>query len=313
MSAGIRRLDTVGMRAATAALVSAGTRISLVPTMGALHEGHASLIRRSRADGHATLVSVFVNPAQFGPTEDFGRYPRTHEADVELAASAGADMVWFPEVHDLYPSASVGVAGTPRLGVAGTMHVCAGPTGEVLCGASRPGFFDGVCTVVLKLFSLSRAHVAHFGEKDWQQLVLIRQMAREFHLGVVVRGEPIVREPDGLAMSSRNRYLQPEQRSTALALHRTIEFARARFAAGERSAARLEEALLGAWRAEESAAPRALRLDYLSLREPDTLMPAEQLAPATRLVLAAYLGDVRLIDNAPLGGGSTSASEGGGA
>lgn len=297
-----RALDTGAMRAATLALARAGKAVSLVPTMGALHDGHASLIRRSRADGHATLVSVFVNPTQFGPSEDFDRYPRTHEADFELATRAGADLVWFPQVHDLYPSASADAGAMPRLGVSGTMHVHAGPTGHTLCGASRPGFFDGVCTVVLKLFQLSRARVAHFGEKDWQQLVVIRQMAREFHLDVDIRGAPVVRELDGLAMSSRNRYLQPHDRVTALALYRLIRLAQSEFAAGELCAERLETKLLSAWRAEESAAAGALRLDYLALREPESLLPVAKLTGSTRLLLAAHLGDVRLIDNAALSG-----------
>lgn len=292
--------DTQAMRAATAALAQAGRRISLVPTMGALHDGHASLICRSRAEGHATVVSIFVNPAQFGPSEDFGRYPRTQEADVDLALRAGADLVWLPEVDDLYPDAAAGSGGAPRLGVAGTMHMHAGPTGQVLCGASRPGFFDGVCTVVLKLFQLSRAHVAYFGEKDWQQLVVIRQMVRAFHLSVDVVGAPLVRDPDGLAMSSRNRYLRADERGAALALHRTLRLAQRQFATGERSAEQLQETLCAAWRAEEAAAGGALRLDYLSLREPETLRPAAHLARDTRLVVAAHLGTVRLIDNAAL-------------
>ncbi|KAJ1621836.1 hypothetical protein T492DRAFT_1066882 [Pavlovales sp. CCMP2436] len=297
------RLDTPAMRAAVGALARAGVKVALVPTMGALHEGHASLIRRSRTDGHKTLVSIFVNPAQFGPSEDFGRYPRTHDADVELATKAGADMVWFPQVHDLYPSAEPGAP--PRLGVAGTMHINAGPAGAELCGASRPGLFDGVCTVVMKLFQLSRVDVAYFGEKDWQQLVIIRQMAREFHLDVSLHGEPIIRDPDGLAMSSRNRYLQPDQRDAALAIHRTLRLAQAEFAVGERSAARLAQTLHARWRDEEAAAQSCkLRLDYLSLREPESLLPSKELSGNTRLIMAAFLGEpvVRLIDNADLSG-----------
>jgi pantoate--beta-alanine ligase len=296
------RVDTAGLRKATSALLQAGRRISLVPTMGALHDGHASLIRRSRAAGHATVTSVFVNPTQFGPNEDFGRYPRTHDADLELATRAGSDLVWFPTVADLYPNARVASDAAPTLGVAGSMHINAGPSAGELCGRSRPGLFDGVCTVVAKLFTLSRAHEAYFGEKDWQQLVIIRQMAREFHLDVQVHGAPILRDPDGLAMSSRNRYLKPEQRATALALHRTIELAQAEFAAGERSAQRLAQRLRASWAGEEAAAAGQLRLDYLELREPDSLAPSATLSASSRLILAAYLGEpvVRLIDNAAL-------------
>jgi pantoate--beta-alanine ligase len=296
------RMRTAAMRQAVEGLIRQGKKISLVPTMGALHKGHASLIRRSAAEGVTTVASVFVNPTQFGPNEDFDRYPRTPDADVELAVKAGADIVWLPSVTDLYPSALTGDGTSPRLGVAGSMHVCAGPMGDELCGASRPGFFDGVCTVVLKLFQLSRAHEAHFGEKDWQQLVILRSMVREFHLDVEVHGAPILRDPDGLAMSSRNRYLRPEQRAAALALSRTIGLAQTEFAAGERSSERLARTLRAHWEVEESRAGGALRLDYLELREPQSLLASPRLSESTRLIMAAYLGEpsVRLIDNAEL-------------
>mmetsp|Transcript_15731 Transcript_15731/g.42240 ORF Transcript_15731/g.42240 Transcript_15731/m.42240 type:complete len:307 (-) Transcript_15731:571-1491(-) len=296
------RVGTQALRKTVESRICSAQRVSLVPTMGALHDGHASLIRRSRDDGHYTVASVFVNPTQFGPNEDFDKYPRTVDEDVDIAVKAGADLVWCPELQDLYPCQPAAGTGKTRVGVEGTMHVDAGPIGNELCGKSRPQFFAGVCTVVLKLFNLSGAHVAYFGEKDWQQLVIIRQMVREFHLGVDVKGCPIARDPDGLAMSSRNRYLQPEQREHALSLWRTVQRARQAFANGERSREQLLAMLHASWEEEALVSSGALELDYLELRDPETLAQAPVLAPETRLILAAWLGAnrVRLIDNAPL-------------
>ncbi|WP_409331046.1 pantoate--beta-alanine ligase [Trujillonella humicola] len=252
--------------------------VALVPTMGALHAGHRTLVRAARERAGSIVVSVFVNPTQFGPGEDFDRYPRTWDADLAALAEEGADVVFHPPVDDVYPPGSLGVTVQP------------GPLGAVLEGAVRPGHFAGVLTVVAKLFGLVRPDVALFGEKDYQQLTLIRAMARELALGVEVVGVPTVREDDGLALSSRNRYLDPEQRATAVALNRAL---RAGADAGPRGA----DAVLAAAREVLSGAP-GLEPDYLELTDPD-LGPAPAAGPA-RLLLAARAGSTRLLDNVPV-------------
>ena len=249
--------------------------VVLVPTMGALHEGHRTLVRAARELGGSVVVSVFVNPTQFGPGEDLDRYPRTWDDDLAALAAEGADLVFHPPVDEVYPPGSVGVTVQP------------GPLGQELEGAVRPGHFAGVLTVVAKLFGLVRPDVAVFGEKDYQQLTLIRAMARELALGVEVRGVPTVREEDGLALSSRNRYLSPEQRATAAALSAAL---RAGAAAGPRGGA----AVLAAARAVLADAPGLLQ-DYLELTDPE-LGPAPTAGP-TRLLVAARAGSTRLIDN----------------
>jgi pantoate--beta-alanine ligase len=249
--------------------------VALVPTMGALHEGHRALVRAARERAATVVVSVFVNPTQFGPGEDFDRYPRTWDADLAALAEEGADLVFHPDVDDVYPPGAAGVTVDP------------GPLGSVLEGAVRPGHFAGVLTVVAKLFGLVRPDLALFGEKDYQQLTLIRAMARELALGVEVVGVPTVREDDGLALSSRNRYLSVEQRATAVALSRAL---RAGASAGPQGA----EAVLAA--AEEVLATEpALVQDYLELTDID-LGPAPTAGPA-RLLVAARAGSTRLLDN----------------
>jgi pantoate--beta-alanine ligase len=250
--------------------------VALVPTMGALHEGHRTLVRAARERAATVVVSVFVNPTQFGPGEDFDRYPRTWDADLAALAEEGADLVFHPEVDEVYPPGAAGVTVDP------------GPLGSVLEGAVRPGHFAGVLTVVAKLFGLVRPDLALFGEKDYQQLTLIRAMARELALGVEVVGVPTVREDDGLALSSRNHYLSPEQRATAVALSRAL---RAGADAGPQGA----EAVLAAARAVLAAEP-ALVQDYLELTDID-LGPAPTAGPA-RLLVAARAGSTRLLDNA---------------
>ena len=249
--------------------------VVLVPTMGALHDGHRGLVRAARAYGGSVVVSVFVNPTQFGPGEDFDRYPRTWDADLAALAEEGADVVFHPGVEDVYPAGSAGV----------TVHP--GPLGDVLEGAVRPGHFTGVLTVVAKLFGLVRPDVAVFGEKDYQQLTLIRAMARELALGVEVVGVPTVREDDGMALSSRNRYLSAGQRSSAAAISAAL---RAGAGAGPQGA----PAVLDAARQVLAAAP-GLVPDYLELTDPD-LGPAPAAGPA-RLLVAARAGSTRLIDN----------------
>jgi pantoate--beta-alanine ligase len=252
--------------------------VVLVPTMGALHEGHRVLVRAARERAATVVVSVFVNPTQFGPGEDFDRYPRTWDVDLAALADEGADVVFHPPVAEMYPPGAVGVTVDP------------GPLGSVLEGAVRPGHFAGVLTVVAKLFGLVRPDVALFGEKDYQQLTLIRCMARELALPVDVAGVPTVREDDGLALSSRNRFLDPAQRSAA----RTISAAlRAGAAAGSGGA----DAVLAAARAVLDAEP-ALVQDYLELTDTE-LGPAPAEGPA-RLLVAVRAGTTRLLDNAPI-------------
>jgi pantoate--beta-alanine ligase len=252
--------------------------VALVPTMGALHEGHRALIRAARARAGSVVVSVFVNPTQFGPGEDFDRYPRTWDADLAALAEEHADVVFHPPVDEVYPPGSVGVTVQP------------GPLAGVLEGAVRPGHFAGVLTVVAKLFGLVRPDLAFFGEKDYQQLTLVRAMARELALGVEVVGVPTVREDDGMALSSRNRYLSADQRRAATALSRAL---RSGAAAGPRGA----DAVLAAAR-EVLAGALDLAPDYLELTDPD-LGPPPASGPA-RLLVAARTGTTRLLDNLPV-------------
>src|SRR4051794_10349506 len=252
--------------------------VALVPTMGALHEGHRTLVRAARERAASVVVSVFVNPTQFGTGEDYDRYPRTWDDKLAAPAEEGADQVFHPQVEDMYPAGSLGVTVDP------------GPLGSVLEGAVRPGHFAGVLTVVAKLFGLVRPDLALFGEKDYQQLTLIRAMARELALGVDVVGVPTIREDDGLALSSRNRYLSPEQRIAAGTISAAL---RAGAAAGPQGA----EAVLAAARAVLAGEP-SLVPDYLELTDPD-LGPAPAAGPA-RLLVAARAGTTRLLDNAPV-------------
>lgn len=260
----------------------AGAPVAFVPTMGALHEGHASLVRLARQQTSGpVVVSVFVNPMQFAPSEDLDRYPRTLEADLELCRAEGVDVVFAPSVEEMYPGGfSHDVA---RDGVT----VAPGRLATILDGASRPGHFDGVLTVVAKLFGLVRPDVAVFGQKDYQQLELIRRMVADLCLGIEVLGAETVREPDGLALSSRNRYLDADQRRTATALSRALLAARERASYGVAAARWAAMAVLG-------AEPR-LELDYLALTSPD-LGPAPETGEG-RILVAARIGTTRLIDN----------------
>lgn len=262
-----------------------GRRLTLVPTMGFLHQGHLSLLREARAragpEGLA-LASIFLNPAQFGPNEDLDRYPRDLDGDLAACAQAGVDRVLAPErPEQLYPP-----------GFQTWVEVTEVSRG--LCGASRPGHFRGVATVVLKLLNLTRPHLAIFGEKDWQQLQVVKILARDLDLGVEIVGMPIVREPDGLALSSRNAYLSPQERSRALSLSRALFEARDRAAGGERDAAALSA---GARRRIQEA---GLRLDYLEVVHPETLQPVARAVPGSRVLVAAFAGTTRLIDNLAL-------------
>lgn len=264
------------MQAVTRTLRGAGRRIVLVPTMGALHDGHRELIRHARLAKGASVsvVSIFVNPLQFGAGEDLQRYPRPLDADLDVCRAEGVELVLNPGVEDMYP----GGADTT---------VSPGPLGAQLEGAARPGHFAGVLTVVAKLFHAVAPDVAYFGEKDYQQLVLIEKMARDLDFPVDVVGVPTVREADGLALSSRNAYLSADDRPRAAALRRALQ-------AGASVSAHGPDAVLGAAGAVLAMEP-ALDVDYLELRDPD-LRPDPTTGPA-RLLVAARLGTTRLIDN----------------
>jgi pantoate--beta-alanine ligase len=252
--------------------------------MGALHEGHLSLVRASRAAANRTIVSIFVNPLQFGPSEDFEKYPRDLAGDLRALETVGADAVFAPRRESLYPpgfSTYVDQEGT---------------TGS-LCGASRPGHFRGVTTVVTKLFHLVEPDVAVFGQKDAQQGAVIRRMARDLSMRVDVRIEPTVREGDGLALSSRNRYLSPMDRAEAVVLSRSLSRAAEAFAAGERRARSIREEVLRVL----SGAPRA-RVDYVSVVDPSTIRPIETITDRALVAIAVFFGTTRLIDNTLLPG-----------
>jgi pantoate--beta-alanine ligase len=254
--------------------------VAVVMTMGALHEGHRALMRAARGRADHVIVTVFVNPLQFGPAEDFDRYPRTLAADLEICAAEGVDVVFAPGRDEMYPG------GEPMV------RVNPGPVGEMLEGASRPGFFHGVLTVVLKLFLLTRADLAFFGDKDYQQLTVIRLMVRDLEVPVEVVGVPTVREPDGLALSSRNRYLSDAERRTALSLSAALRAGVAAAAAGADGHGALTAAT-GVF-----AGRTDVHLDYLVLTDPDLGPPPRQ-GPA-RLLVAARVGTTRLIDNVGL-------------
>ena len=258
-------------------LVMDGKTVALVPTMGALHGGHMALIKQAKELADAVVVSIFVNPKQFGPHEDFAKYPRMLEQDLRAIDEAGATIAYTPGVEDLYPEGF-------------TTGISAGQISTILEGASRPGHFDGVATVVTKLLLRTLPHVAIFGEKDYQQLCVIRRIARDLDLTVDIVGAPTVREADGLALSSRNAYLMPQQRAIAPKLHETLRLASHEIKAGKPVLAVLEQGV-----AVLDAA--GFKVDYLELRENDTLDKIEQWQGDARLLVAATLGTTRLIDN----------------
>jgi pantoate--beta-alanine ligase len=280
----MRTIDQVGAMQAWSREVRGrdAARIALVPTMGALHAGHLSLVEIARRHADKVVASVFVNPTQFDRADDFARYPRDLERDGALLASAGVDVLFAPDADEMYPPGAQTVVSVDRLS-------------EPLCGAHRPGHFRGVATVVLKLFHVVQPHVAVFGEKDWQQLALIRRMVRDLHVDIDVVGAPIVREADGLAMSSRNRHLDPLERTAALCLVRALAAAEACVAAGERDAA----ALVAAANAAIAREPRA-RPEYVAVVDAGSLEPVAEVAAPAVLALAVWIGSTRLIDNRQL-------------
>jgi pantoate--beta-alanine ligase len=264
------------------ALAEARRPVGLVKTMGALHEGHASLIRMAHADNATALVTIFVNPRQFNERSDFEAYPRDEAADVRICGAAGATMVFIPPVEEVYPD---GFQTSVRVGA----------LTEPLEGASRPGHFEGVTTVVAILLTLAGAERAYFGQKDAQQLLVIRRMAADLGMATEIVACPIVREPDGLAMSSRNVRLTPQQRAAAPVLRRALSAARARYDAGERDAEILRAAMRVTLAAEPLAAP-----EYVSCADPATLRELDRATGPALLSMAVRFGAVRLIDNEPL-------------
>jgi len=256
--------------------------LGLVPTMGALHEGHISLVRAARAQCDAVAVSIFVNPAQFGPKEDFSKYPRDFERDRELLQREGVALLFAPSAEEMYPAGA-------------TTYVTVEGLSGRLCGKSRPGHFRGVTTVVSKLFNIVQPDAAFFGQKDAAQCAIIRRMVRDLNLPVEIVVCSIAREPDGLAMSSRNAYLDAQQRKQALVLHRALLNVQELFQRGERHASTLIAAGL------QTLAEPAVRLDYLEIVDPDTLEAVENISEKALVAVAAFVGSTRLIDNVVLG------------
>jgi pantoate--beta-alanine ligase len=279
------------VRKRLAAVRRRGQRIGLVPTMGALHEGHLSLVRAANSECDCTVVSIFVNPSQFGTGEDFAKYPRTLDADLKLLAGCQADIVFAPSSEEMYRHDSA-------------TRVEVGAVAEPLEGVCRPGHFRGVATVVLKLLNIVQPDAAYFGQKDYQQALVIRRMTADLDVPAAIRVCPTVREPDGLAMSSRNRYLSPAARQRALALWKSLQAAARMVEEGQREA----RAILAAMRAVVETAEDA-RIDYVALVDAETLAPVETLSAPTLAALAVRIENTRLIDNCILevrsaGGGS---------
>lgn len=261
------------------ALRQAGKTIGFVPTMGYLHEGHLSLVRLAKLRADVVVLSIFVNPTQFGPQEDFDRYPRDFERDERLARQEGVDILFAPFVEEMYPPGYCTWVNVEKLT-------------ETLCGASRPGHFRGVTTVCTKLFLAVKPHFAVFGQKDAQQAVVIRRMVKDLNFGIDIIVAPIVREPDGLAMSSRNLYLSPEEKMAALVIPQSLRLAENLVKEGERQVPRI----ISAMREKISTQPE-VRIDYIAIVNPETLEPLQQITSEALIAIAAYVGKARLIDN----------------
>ncbi len=260
-------------------LKSIGKRIGFVPTMGYLHEGHLSLVRKSLAASDVTVVSIFVNPTQFGPAEDFKQYPRDRERDTQILDEMGVDIVFFPESEKMYPEGYKTYVELPELQTK-------------LCGRSRPGHFRGICTVVLKLFHIIQPDKAFFGQKDAQQAIILNKMVKDLNMDVAIEVLPIVRDSDGLALSSRNAYLDEREREAALSLWRSLGTARAMIERGERDAKKILQEIRGIIHQE----PRA-RIDYAEIVDTEELNPLSRVEGEALIALAVYIGGVRLIDN----------------
>ena len=273
------------MRAVSRVVRRGSKRLGLVPTMGALHEGHLSLVRAAKSQCDAVAASIFVNPLQFGPNEDLAKYPRDFDRDCELLKKEGVDFLFAPSVEEMYPAGAI-------------TQVTVEGLSDKLCGKSRPGHFRGVTTVVSKLFHIVEPDVAFFGQKDAAQLAIIRQMVRDLNFPVEIEACPIIRGSDGLAMSSRNAYLNAQERKAALALYRALKRVQELFDQGERNAAKLIEAGKRSFSEEKLA-----RLDYLEIVDPDSLESLAQVKGTALAAVAAFVGSTRLIDNLVLYGG----------
>ncbi len=271
------------MRSASRTARRSGRRLGFVPTMGALHEGHLSLVRAARAASEVIAASIFVNPTQFGPTEDLAEYPRSFERDRELLEREGVELLFAPSVEEMYPAGDITWVTVEGLS-------------DKLDGRSRPGHFRGVTTVVAKLFHIVAPDAAFFGQKDAAQIAVVRRMVRDLNFPVEIVACPIVRESNGLAMSSRNAYLDTEQRKQALVLSRSLQRVKALADSGEGEAVRL----IAAGR-DEISRESAVRLDYFEIVNPDTLDPVAEISDAALIAVAAYVGNTRLIDNILLG------------
>jgi pantoate--beta-alanine ligase len=268
------------MQSISESLRKTGKSIGFVPTMGYLHDGHMSLVERARKENDIVVMSIFVNPVQFAPGEDFERYPRDIERDKKIAREKGVDYLFVPEVSEMYPegySTYVEVEGIT----------------ETLCGAKRPGHFRGVATVVTKLFNIIRPHRAYFGKKDFQQLKVIERLVKDLNFDIEIVGCPIVREKDGLAMSSRNVYLSPEERESALSLYRALKLAKELIEKGEKNPevikSKMEEFIL--------SHPHVKAIDYIEIVDSETLKPVNEVKEGTLIALAVFVGNARLIDN----------------
>jgi len=273
-------LETIEqMRSACEAAKQRGQRLGFVPTMGALHEGHLSLVRAAKARSNVVAASIFVNPTQFGPNEDFSKYPRSFEKDRELLENEGVKLLFAPSVQEMYPEGAVTFVTVEGLS-------------QRLCGKSRPGHFRGVTTVVSKLFHITQPDLAFFGQKDAAQVAIIRRMVLDLNLGVEIVGCPIVREADGLAMSSRNAYLSPKERKSALVLSRSLAQVKRLFDQGER----IGTALVAGGRQAFAEEP-SVRLDYFEIVNPETLEPVEHMSNPALVAVAGFVGGTRLIDN----------------
>jgi pantoate--beta-alanine ligase len=273
------------VRAASREARARGERVGLVPTMGYLHRGHLTLVRRARELADFVVVSIFVNPAQFGPAEDLDSYPRDPARDATQCRAEGVDAIFSPPVEEIYPPGH-------------ETYVTVEELSKPLCGASRPQHFRGVATVVAKLFNMVEPDVAVFGEKDYQQLLVVRKMVRDLNLGVAVVGVPTVREPDGLALSSRNAYLSQAERRQALSLAKALALAQELVSSGEHRADALERTV------RQVLDEAGVRVDYAELRHPETLEPLADVTDKALLALAAHVGSARLIDNRVLVRGS---------
>lgn len=256
-----------------------GNIISCVPTMGFLHQGHVELLSVGREKGDRLVMTIFVNPTQFGPHEDYERYPQDTEGDLNKARSAGVDAVFMPAVEEMYPDGFQSTVTVENIT-------------QYLCGKSRPGHFAGVTVVVAKLFNITKPHLAIFGEKDYQQLIVIKQMVRDLNMDIEIIGVPTVREKDGLAMSSRNNYLSPEERLSALSLKKGLDFAKKMVAEGERDSAKIKNAVR-----ELILSHPFTEIDYITICDPEKLTDMENIDRPSLLALAVRVGKTRLIDN----------------